>query len=388
MIRSKNPIFPKMKFNNTFPLFLVLILIGTCREQPEQKPPTTPKEQVASPIIRMSNEQIALANIKTGAVQLRALSTAIECSGSVNVPPRSVHSVHAPVHGFVQSVRHLPGQYVRKGAFLTALSHPELIQKQRDFLEEVHQLTFLESELKRKERLLASDAGAARSYEQVRATYLSSRVRVEGLREELQLIGVPVIKLEESGQTTSQIRLYAPTSGYITEINVHPGKLVDPDDLMYRIVDNRHLHLELEVFARDFPRIKVGQRIEAKLPGSADTIIGQVQLVGKTMDLETRTIRIHGHLSENHPALTVGMYLPCRILVEGDTLPTIEQSAIITENGSEFLFASAENGYSRVPVSTGRSDGTFVELIDWDLPPETEVVCSGAYYIQEGEAEE
>ncbi len=65
----------------------------------------------------------------------------------------------------------------------------------------------------------------------------------------------------EKGEIQPTVNLYAPISGYVTEVNVNLGKYVSPTDVMFEIVDTEHLHAELTVFERDVPRLKIGQKV-------------------------------------------------------------------------------------------------------------------------------
>ncbi|RMD76217.1 MAG: biotin/lipoyl-binding protein, partial [Bacteroidetes bacterium] len=107
----------------------------------------------------------ASASVEWGVPLRMKLSQPLRVTASVEVPPQSLASVHSPVAGYVQTLRYLPGDHVRKGTLLCTLTHPELVRLQRDYLEARARLKFLESEKARKEQLAAVDAASRRTFE-------------------------------------------------------------------------------------------------------------------------------------------------------------------------------------------------------------------------------
>ncbi|MBK7870065.1 MAG: efflux RND transporter periplasmic adaptor subunit [Saprospiraceae bacterium] len=90
------------------------------------------------------------------------------------------------------------------------------------------------------------------------------QARYKGLKAELELLGISVKTLENTGEIQSSISFYAPVNGYITKVNINNGKLVSPNDLLFEIVDRSHVHLELQVFAKDVPNSKKVNELNAR----------------------------------------------------------------------------------------------------------------------------
>jgi cobalt-zinc-cadmium efflux system membrane fusion protein len=108
-----------MKFQIIISLGLLILGIGACTEStPAEMDATDPEDQVAT--ASFSAEAAALAGIETGRIEKRIITSFIECTGQIDVPPQSRISVYSPVEGFVEYVRHIEGEYVKKGSSLTA----------------------------------------------------------------------------------------------------------------------------------------------------------------------------------------------------------------------------------------------------------------------------
>ena len=371
-------------------IFFALSLMAGCSSDHSHDNEETPAANHASATIHLTAEQMALAGIEIGQPEKRTLSEKINCTGTVEVPPQSLASVYSPVQGFVKKVVHLPGDYVRKGEVLTTISHPDLVKLQREFLEVKSQLSFLENDYFRKQKLAEGDAASQRSLEEAQARFDFEKARFNGLKAELGMIGISTQRLEESGEVQGAISLVAPVSGHVSKVAVNLGKLVTPNDLLFEVVDNSHTHLEMQVFAKDLSKIKEGQRIECTMPGSAEVYRGEVHLVGKMIDLETKTAMVHGHFEKEPTPLAPGTFMQATIFTEGKEAWTVPETAVVRQGGETFIFIKNKDGFEKVAVQAGLSMDGYVEVAGPDFSKTGEIALAGAYYLNgsEGEAGE
>ena len=241
-----------------FWFLLIAFSFWGCENQSEAARETSEisSENSEPSLIPLSMEQMDVGKITLGQAQKRVLENALTCNGVVELPPQNLISVYPPHKGFVEEVRFLPGDYVKKGNLLVVLRHPDLVRLQRTFLECKSALPTLEKDFERKKMLADSNALAPRVLEEVESRYRVEMAKYKGLKSELEMLGINVPSLEETESIQTSIRVYAPAAGYISKMEINKGKLVEMEDMMYEIVDNNHVHLELKVFAKDLSRIK------------------------------------------------------------------------------------------------------------------------------------
>ncbi|MFN7117020.1 MAG: efflux RND transporter periplasmic adaptor subunit [Saprospiraceae bacterium] len=354
----------------------------------KKEAPVSEAPPAAATLVNLSAEQMKMAGIELGKPEKRVISGYIECTGRIEVPPYSLYSVFAPSAGFVQSVKHLPGDYVKKGTLLTQISHPDLVKLQREFLEVQSQLEFLKNDMTRKETLAAAEAASQKAFEQAKADYQLQLARYKGLKAELDLMGIATQQLESKGTIQNAITLSAPINGFITKVNINNGKLISPTDLLYEIVNNQHMHLELQVFAKDVAQLREGQRIECQMPGSERIYTADVHVVGKMIDPETKTTMVHGHFKNEPIDLIPGTYVQARIHTDAREVLAVPTSAIITEGNEHYIFVKKVNGFKKVPVITGKSDGNYMEIEPLNLESNEQLALKGAYYINGSISEE
>ena len=368
-------------------LAFTLLLIAGCKSE-STTDHDMPEAVPVSNAISLSNEQMDLAGIEVGQPQKKMLSEKIKCTGTVEVPPKSLASVYSPVQGFVKRVNHLPGDFVRKGELLTSISHPDLVKLQREFLEVNSQLSFLEKNYNRKKTLAAGDAASQRSLEEAKAKWDLEKARYNGLRAELGMLGISTKKLEEGGDIQGAISLVAPVSGYISKVEVNLGKLVTPNDLLFEVVDKSHTHIELQVFAKDISKIKKGQSIECHMPGSEEMHAAKVHLVSKTIDLESKTAKVHGHFEKEPTPLIPGTFMQAKIFTDWKEVWTVPETALVREGGDVFIFVKNKDGFEKTPVGLGMTGEGIVEITGLDFSGNQQVALAGAYYLNGSEGEE
>lgn len=371
--------FKKYSLLLVFATLSLTVSLSSCGGKQEQG---EGEVSASSPGVLLSPEQMELAGIETGMAEKRWMRTVLECTGQIDVPPQNRASVHSPVQGFVREVNYLEGDFVKKGTVLAVLAHPDLIRLQREFLESKGRLAWLEQEKLRKESLAAEDAVAQKEKSKAVSDYQIEQAHFKGLRAELSMIGLPLESLENEGIIQQSLAIRAPVNGYITRIHTHLGDLVSPGDPMYELVDPAHVHLELQVFAKDAASLRKGQVIECSVPGMEARYLAEVYLVGREVDLTTKTVRVHGHFDKEPANLFPGTYIQAWITTQADSSWALPQSALVTENGLEMVYVQKGDTFEPVSVQTGRRDGEFIEV---QLPAEIQrerLVLKGAYYLK------
>ncbi|MBO9632616.1 MAG: efflux RND transporter periplasmic adaptor subunit [Chitinophagaceae bacterium] len=343
--------------------------------------------------IELTPDQARGIGIETGLVSVRTLSGTIKVNGTLDVPPQQMLSVSAPMGGFLRSSDLLQGKHVTKGQLIATLEDPAYLQLQQDYLESESQLDFLKAEYERQEELMKENINAKKTYEQAKANYRSMQAKLAGLKARLQLVRIDLAKLEK-GQIQPTINVYAPISGYVTEVNVNLGKYVNPTDVMFEIVDTEHLHAELTVFERDVPKLKIGQKVRFILANELKERMATVYLIGREISAD-RTVRIHCHLDKEDRELLPGMYLTAFVETKNEQQPSLPEPAVVNYEGKNYIFIKEEGDehaktgeagaphlhYKAVEVQTGVSELGYVAVM---LPQgidikTTPIVFKGAY---------
>ena len=386
-------------FSSLTILFLAAVLFSACSSKGNAEAAATeePKKEEAD-MVDLSEDQFKTVNIQYGAVEDKNLSSVIRASGALDVPPQQLLTVSSPYGGTLKSTELLQGKPVTKGEVIAVLENPEFIQLQQDYLDYKSQLVYLKEELNRQEELSKENVNAKKTLQKASSDYNSMMARVQGLRSKLLLININPDKINPAG-ISGKANIYAPISGYVTKVMVNIGKFVNANQELFEIVDTRHLHAELTIFEKDVPKLKIGQKIRFVLNNETAERFAEVHLIGREISAE-RTVRVHGHLSQEDKNLLPGMYLKAMVETGLATTTALPDKAIVQSAGKSYIFIAAEEmneekipeaadknktpekhiPFKRIEVTTGVSENGYTEVI---LPEgfdrSSKVVINGAY---------
>lgn len=325
-------------------------------------------------------DQQQMAGILLGLPEKRPVSETIACVGMVETPPQSKASVYAPIQGYVRQVHGYPGTAVKKGDLLAIIEHPDIISQQQQYLDAQAQLTYWISEQNRLQQLVQGEVAAKKQLEQANAQLATAKATAEALEAHLLFMGINPDKVQEG--IVSAVRLTAPISGYITEINTHLGALASTEASLYELVDDSHLHLELGVYTRDIARIAPGQQVTFSLPNASEVYHGTVQLIGKQVDMETKTVQVHVHFDEEEITLTPGTYVNAQIMLQTDTLNTLPETAFVRQGEQQYVFVQDGENFVRIPVEAGIANNGYMSVQIPAIWRNKNIVLKGAYYLQ------
>lgn len=339
--------------------------------------------------IHLTPEQIKTMNIQFGGVSQIKINDFVSATGTLGLPPNALTSVSAKANGFIKdSKKYVEGMYVKKGVVMAYLENPEFIQHQREYLETAAELTYLRQELERQEALVEANAGVKKTLQKLQSEVGVKTATLKGIGKQLAYLGINVSGLSPDN-IVERIAIVAPMTGYITSIKMHDGMYVAPELELMEIVNEDHLHLELDVFEKDIAQVKEGQRISYTVPALGNTVYeGEVNIIGKEFNTGNKTVRIHGHLKKVHPKFIKGLFIEAKIWLTDQTVQAVPEKAIIKDGASSYVYvADDQQGgdevkFEKVMVIPGVTDKGFtsLKLID-SLPAGMKIVTEGAFFV-------
>ena len=360
---------------NGWPIFLTasVLAVSACSSNDG-----TDKPDNHGNISKYDDTQKKLANIQTGGLEYKLISSVVSCTGEIEVPPKGMASVTAPLGGYIVETTMVPGREVKKGTLLAKLSNPEYIVLQQSYLETSGSLKFAAQDYERQRTLDEQNATAAKKLQESESTFAVLKARLAGLKAQLQMIGVDLARLE-NGNIQSVVYLRAPIHGYVTAVNHHPGEFVEAREVIFEIVNMDELHLHLNIFEQDITRIESGQRIRFRPTGErSGSYQGIVSLVSPKRNDDARSFDVHGHIETGEDSLKPGMYVDADILLSSDTVPSLPLNALVYRDNKSFVITDDNGSYSVVPVEAGAKMEGWVEIINYRNLESKKIVIEGA----------
>lgn len=302
---------------------------------------TLPQDVLAR--VQLSPQRIALAGIQTSLVEPRYLVRRIHAFGVLDYNETKIARLSAWVAGradqlFVQYV----GQAVKKDDPVYSLYSPDVYTALKEYLLSRQRVNELPKDASPETR---SDAVAV---------YNASL-------QKLVLWGISQKQLDQIDHEYDQTQkipthliVTSPISGIVVGKEIFEGGYVNVGDKPYTIADLNTLWLQLKLYERDVPLVKVGQPVDVTveaLPNQA--FHGTVTFKAFQVDPQTRTLDARVEVKNLDLRLRPGMFTDASIQVpltdRGDSPEPAAQPALPAASPrSAMAFASALDSYLKV----------------------------------------
>ena len=323
--------------------------------------------------------------MELGKITLQEFNTVVKANGMFAVPPQNKADVSAYFAGYVKDIDLLPGDTVKKGQVLFTIENPEYVQVQRDFLEAIGRLDYLRSDYERQKSLMADNVTSQKNYLKAESEYKVTLAQYQSLKKQLTLMNINPNTLS-GDNIRSVISVLSPLSGYATAVNISKGMFLNPSDIAVTVTNTDDLHIELKIFEKDLPAVKIGQPINFRLQNNTDHVYkGKGHLVNRTIDERERTVMIHGDLlnGEDVKRFAPGMYIEGEILTTTSQYPALPSDAVVNIDNDFFaLVKETDSTFSKVMIKVGSMDNGYTQILNSnDFGQDAEFLTKGAFNL-------
>ena len=243
--------------------------------------------------VLLTEKQFDALQMQIDTLQMRNMSGYVKANGQLEVPPQNEATITTVVGANVVSIEVIEGDKVKKGQTVAYLSHPNIIEKQTEYLNAYSNSQFLKKEYERQKTLYDAGVGSGANFQKAEAEYQASRSMVNGLKAQLQQLNINAAGVR-NGTIYQRVALRSPIKGFVQKVEIKTGQYVQPQTDLMEIVDTHHVHADLMVFEKDVYKVKEGQKVifnVQSIPGKELT--AEIYSVGKTFEQNPKAIHIH-----------------------------------------------------------------------------------------------
>ena len=389
---------------------LFLISCGDKEIKPGRVEQKVVKEQTEPTIASLTAEQIKTVDIQYGIIEQKQLTATLKANGSLRVPNNNKANVTSLYGGVVKSINVQLGDFVRKGQVIATIANPQFLQLQEEYLRTASKIIFAEQEVARQKELNEGNAGAMKNFQSATAEVKSLRTNRASLQQQIKLMGINPNSLSNRN-LRSALLVTSPISGIISNVFSKIGSYVDVSAPVAEIVDNSQLHLDLNVFEKDLPMLKVGQIIHFRITNnSGEDYNAKVYSIGASFENDSKSIPVHATVQGNKSGLIDGMNITAIVSLNDSTTSAVPNDAIVSADGRDYIFIvttkQAEEGnpeegeveketeikdkeqdtkstnFEKIEVVKGVSNMgyTAITLVK-DIPADSKIVTKGAFFV-------
>ena len=285
-----------------------------------------------------------------GTVAMRTMADEIRATGNVDVDERRLAYVQTRFSGWLRNVYiNATYQFVRKGQPLFTIYSPDLVATEQEYL------------LARKNQQQLQTSSVEGVSEGANSLVSAARDRLR----QWEIPAAEIAKLDASGKPITELTIYSPVTGYVTERAALPNMYVQPDTKLYTVADLSSVWVNAQVFQNDIGKVKPGAPADVTVdsyPGK--TFRGRVDQILPQVDMNTRTVRVRLVFPNPGLLLKPGMFVNVVIKTPMGKSLTVPASAVLQSGTKQIVFVDRGNGRLE-PVNVGlgqRLGESFVVL--------------------------
>jgi membrane fusion protein, heavy metal efflux system len=380
----------KFTFKISVILLGIIIYSGSCTSGNKTPVEAANVEILPEDIVELRADQIELANVALGIVEMHSVGNILKVNGIVSVAPQNLATVCMPLGGFIKNTTLLVGNNVNKGQTLAVIENQDFVDIQQNYLEAKNKLLFAEAEFNRHTELFKDDVYSEQNLQQVTMEYKNLKAMVKSLEQKLLLIGIIPNQLMEDN-ISSSVNLVSPIKGFLKAVNVNVGKYVSPTDVLFEIINSDKLFLDLSLFEKDADKVISGQKLKFFINNETEEHEAVITQTGKSVS-DDRTFRAYASVTSSCKNLLPGMYVNALIEETDTKVTTLPSDAIVSFADKDYIFVfekeKEEKGkqfteYRMIEVRKGPSESGYTEI---KLPEgfnsvTARIVIKGAYNL-------
>jgi len=287
-----------------------------------------------------------------------------------------------------------PGQHVKAGAVLAEVETQEL---------EILRLELVNGEVEARQaaevlalKRTAEGALPAQDVQEAETRMQQARNAVDIAKGKWLSLGLPEAGLNDllrlgAKAPKSYMPILSPISGTVIHSDLSVGKVIEPNEHLFEIVDLSRLWVRIDVLEKDLHRVAVGQKVEVRLTAYPNEVFpSTVKLVGLHLDPATHLNAVWAELTNpegREPRLLPGMYGEARVESAATSgTVTVPTTAFVNDGVDRFVLVEAAktaevSEFLKKSVIVVRESPDAVVLRAGSLFPGDRVVTRGSHEL-------
>jgi Cu(I)/Ag(I) efflux system membrane fusion protein len=311
--------------------------------------------------------------VRLARVERRHLGREIRSWGVVTADESALYVVGTKIDGWLRKLHVAAvGDVVRAGQPLYELYSPDLVQRQREYIEL----------LRRADQLREAVGMPEGQNAQMLVSLTRERLRSRRLFENADLDKAFIDELEKYRRPVEVVVVRASRSGVVTRIGAREGSYVTPDTPLLSLADRSRCWIEIALYPDQLAFVSAGDAVTATTQdGSRRRIGGRLVLPRAPVERATRTQRARVTFDDVGGQLPSGTYVDVRITTAPREALAVPRSALIrTGAGDRVMLASGEGSFAPVPVQVGVVGDEHAEILS-GLDEGEQVAVGGQFLL-------
>jgi cobalt-zinc-cadmium efflux system membrane fusion protein len=186
----------------------------------------------------------------------------------------------------------------------------------------------------------------------------------------------------ESNESLHPFELRSPLTGTVIAKDVSPGEFVSSERELFQIADLGSVWIDLDVYRRDFGRLRVGQPVRIDAGDGAPLVENQLAYLSPIGSWNTQTLLARAVLPNPDRSWRPGLFVSAEVEVGATPVPVaVAVEALQRLRDWDIVFLAEGEVFEAQPVELGRRDGAHVEIVA-GLTPGQRYAAAGSFILK------
>lgn len=310
-------------------------------------------------LIKLSDEQIKLANIKTDTVRMGSIGNERTLTGVFTINQNLQQQVSSRFNGRIEKIYFkIAGQEIKEGEIIYEIYSRELMLAEEEYL------------------LTLNEFGTVSANNNELIESAKNKLLLWGLTQE------QIKKLEKEKEAKIINPVYSKVNGTITEIPYKEGDEINEGSIIFKLADLSTLWVEAQVYSNELDFINEGEKLQIIPEAFPEEIMdGTIDFSNPELQTGTKINVIRIKISNTRKQFIPGMLAYVVLKSKVKDAITIPIDAIIQSGKKTHVWIRNNDGsFEARQVQSGIQTKTNIEIIS-GLKVGEAVVTSGAYLL-------
>jgi membrane fusion protein, copper/silver efflux system len=305
--------------------------------------------------IKLSAQQIKLANITYDTLRVLELAKEVTLTGKVAFDQDLSNSISAKVQGRIEKLAvKNAGEFIHKGQLLYEIYSEDLNVVQREYL------------------LGIQSANTTYDF----SISAKSKLLLYGMTES------QIDQLRKTNEEMQSIPVYSGVDGYVSEISITEGNYVSQGMTLFRLESFQSLWVEAQVYFPYLRYLKTGTEATFSIPAaSVQSFSGKVIFIDPQVQSSERFILARFQIPNPSQEIKPGMLANITLQTESKHSLVLPVDAVIQDSkGSNVWVRNNDGVFESRMITVGMQNSRQVEILS-GLTAGDVVVVTGAYLL-------
>ena len=191
-----------------------------------------------------------------------------------------------------------------------------------------------------------------------------------------------VLAVIESNESLTPYEVRSLIKGTVIDMHLTRGEVIADLDHAFTVADLSEIWANLNIYQNDLSAIRIGQKAIITAGHGLGQAVGKISYISPIVSEETRTTTARVILPNPDYRWRPGLFITAEVVVgtaKADVV--VPKTALQTFENQTVIFVKTNDGFQPSPVSIGRSNTYYAEIVD-GLEPGQIYVAKGGFTMK------